>query len=265
MGSMDQADLTPKSLRPDGFDEHAAVRTPAGEMWAGARATTPLVIGALPFAVIFGALAVTNGISPAGAVALSAIVFAGSAQFISVNLVATGTPIPVIILTTFVVNLRHTLYSATLAPYVKHLPRRWLMLLGFLLTDEAFFTVINRYHQPDVVTHKHWFFLGSALSLYVNWQIFTWIGIIAASTVDQAQLANLGLDFAMTVTFIDMLIPSIKNRPILAAAVVGAVVSVLLYNQPNRIGLIIAAICGVAAGVMAESLQKETSKEKEKT
>lgn len=226
------------------------------EFWAGARMMIPLNIGAAPFGLIFGALAVTVGMSPLGAVGMSALVFAGSSQFIGVNLVAGGAALPVIWLTTFVVNLRHALYSATLAPYVKHLPRRWLVVLGFLLTDEAFFTVIQRYQQPDDAAHKHWYFLGAALSLYVNWQVFTWIGIAAASALDRDQLAGLGLDFAMTVTFTGMLIPSVKNRPILAAALVGGVVAVLTFALPNKIGLILAALCGVAAGVWAESREK---------
>ncbi len=218
-------------------------------------------VGGIPFGVIFGALAVAVGISPMGAMGLSLLVFAGSAQFIGVNLVASGATIPIIILTTFVVNLRHVLYSVTLAPFVKHLPRRWLVLLGFMLTDEAFFTVINRYNQPDESPYKHWYYLGSALSMYIVWQISTLVGIIAASAVDSEQLANLGLDFTLVATFIGMLIPSIKNRPLLVAAVVGGVVAVLTYSMPNQIGLIIAAICGVTAGVIAESLQPDEKQE----
>jgi len=233
------------------------ISTPAREFWTGARLMIPLVVGAAPFGVIFGAVAIMNGLSPLAAVAMSAFVFAGSSQFIGVNLVASGATLPIIWLTTFVVNLRHALYSTTLAPYVKHLPRRWLILLGFLLTDEAFFTVVTRYNEPDESSHKHWYFLGAALALYVNWQIFTWIGIVAASTVDRDQLANLGLDFALTVTFTGMLIPSLKNRPILVAALVGGTVAVLTYHMPNNIGLMIAALAGVVAGVIAEGLQEE--------
>ncbi|MBK8030911.1 MAG: AzlC family ABC transporter permease [Chloroflexi bacterium] len=235
--------------------------TPTREFWRGTRLMIPMIVGAAPFGVIFGAVAILSGLSPLAAVALSAFVFAGSSQFIGVNLVASGATLPIIWLTTFVVNLRHALYSTTLAPYVKHLPRRWLIVLGFLLTDEAFFTVINRYNEPDDSPHKHWYFLGAALALYVNWQIFTWIGIIAASTVDRDQLTNLGLDFALTVTFIGMLIPTLKQRPVLAAALVGGIVAVLTSTLPNNIGLIIAALAGVLAGVIAEGLQEENKEE----
>ena len=83
-------------------------------------------------------------------------------------------------ITTFIVNLRHALYSASLAPHMKHLPARWLIPLGFWLTDESFVVVIARYTQPDASPFKHWYFLGSALFMYINWNICTLIGVIAA-------------------------------------------------------------------------------------
>ena len=118
--------------------------TRAGEFWAGARAVLPLVLSAIPFGILFGALALEAQLSPAAALAMSMFVFAGSSQFVGANLVKNLAPVPVIVLTTFVVNLRHALYSATLAPYLKHLGQRWLLPLGFLLTDEAFAVSIDR-------------------------------------------------------------------------------------------------------------------------
>jgi branched chain amino acid efflux pump len=225
--------------------------TPRAEFLAGVKATIPLVIGAFPFGVIFGALAITSGVSTFGTMALSVIVFAGSAQFIGVGLIAAGVSAPIIILTTFVVNLRHALYSATLAPYVKHLPQRWLLLLGFTLTDEAFVVASTHYAEPSDNTNRHWYFLGSELLLYVCWQIFTWIGIFAGKLIPDP--ARFGLDFAMSVTFIGMLVPLMKSRPVLAAVVVAGIVAVLTATMPNKIGLIIAALAGVAAGVIVEA------------
>lgn len=222
------------------------------EFIGGVKATIPLVIGAFPFGVIFGALAITNGISVAGTIAMSLFVFAGSAEFIGVGLVAQGASIPIIVLTTFVVNVRHALYSATLAPYVKHLPQRWLLPLGYFLTDEAFVTASAHYFQPGDPTDKHWYFLGSELLLFVCWQIFTWIGIFAGTHLQGA--TQLGLDFALSVTFIGMLVPLLKSRPVLATVVVAGVTAVLVNPLPNKLGLIVAALAGVAAGVIFEAL-----------
>jgi 4-azaleucine resistance transporter AzlC len=181
---------------------------------------------------------------------MSAFVFAGSAQFIAAGLVASGTSTALIILTTFVVNLRHSLYSASLAPHMKHLPQRWLLPLGFWLTDESYVVVINRYNQPDTSPYKHWFFFGSALSMYLNWQLCTYIGIRAGQTIHDPQ--RWGLDFALAVTFLGMLVPMLRNRPILICVLVAGISSVLFYGLPNKLGLIVAALLAVGAGVVAE-------------
>jgi 4-azaleucine resistance transporter AzlC len=232
-----------------------AMPSPRSEFLAGARDTIPLIVGAIPFGIIFGTLAVGSGISFVGAAALSAAVFAGSAQFIAVGLVAAGTGWPFIVLTTFVVNLRHALYSATLAPQVKHLTGRWQIPLAFWLTDETFVIAANRYNQADSSPHKHWYWLGSAVSMYLNWQVCTWLGIMFGQLIPNA--AAWGLDFAMPVTFIGMVVPYLKNRPMLAAVIVSGVVAVLAYPMPNKLGLILAAVAGIVAGLVVESLKPE--------
>jgi len=220
------------------------------EFWAGAKATIPLEIGAIPFGVIFGALAVSSGFTPAGAAGMSAIVFAGSSQFIAINLAAGGATSLFIVITTFVVNLRHALYSVTLGPYVKHLPQHWILPLGFWLTDESFVVAIQRYRQADSSPHKHWFFLGSAVFMYANWQFWTWIGILTGRAIP----ASWGLEFAMVVTFIGMLVPLILGRPTLIAVVVAGAAAVMTNELPNRLGLLVAAVLGILAGLFAEHL-----------
>lgn len=222
------------------------------EFWNGVRDTFPLDVGAIPFGIIFGALAVTSGVTPGGALAMSAIVYAGSSQFIAAGLVANGTPILVIVLTTFIVNVRHALYAASLAPHLKHLPQRWLAPLGFWLTDESFVVVIARYTKTDSSPFKHWYFLGSAVFMYSNWQLCTIIGIVAGQAIPNPRAW--GLDFALVVTFIGMLAQFVRNRPTLIAAAVAGIVAVLAYGLPNQMGLLLAAILGIVSGVIAESL-----------
>ncbi len=225
--------------------------TRRGEFWAGTQATLPLIIGAIPFAIIFGALSATAGLSPLGALAMSAFVFAGAAQFIGVNLLAAGTSAALVILTTLVVNLRHVLYAVTLAPYLKHLPQRWLLPLAFWLTDETFAVVVTRYRQPDRSPYKHWYHLGSALAMYTNWLACTLIGVLIGQRIADPQ--SWGLDFAMIVTFIGLLVPFVRTRPILIAVLVSGFCAVLTYSWPNKLGLIVTALLGVAAGVWAET------------
>jgi 4-azaleucine resistance transporter AzlC len=234
-----------------------ATPTRSGEFFAGMRATIPLIIGAMPFGIIYGARALLAGLSPAATQAMSLFVFAGSAQFIGATLVSQGVTTAVIILTTFIVNLRHMLYSASLGPYVRGLSQKWLVPLGFWLTDESYAVVITRYARSDDSPHKHWFYLGSAVLMYTNWQICTFIGITAAEHFPGA--ANWGLDFAMTVTFIGIVVPLIRTRPALVCVVVSGAVALLTHPLPNKLGLMISALLGIAAGMMVEAWQPKPS------
>lgn len=230
-----------------------AVTSRRSEFWAGARATIPLIVGAIPFGIIFGAAAVTGGLTPAATAAMSAIVFAGSSQFAAAGLVAGGAGVLIIVFTTFVINLRHAFYGATLAPAMHHLPQRWLLPLGFLLTDETFLVVSARYRQPDASPYKHWYFLGSAVFMYVNWQLCTLIGIVAGQSIPDP--ARWGLDFALPVTFIGMLVPSLRSRPVVACVLAAGASALLFRALPHQLGLIVASLLGIAAGVVADLLR----------
>ncbi len=238
------------------------MHTRRSEFLAGIQATLPLVVGATPFAIIFGALAVNSGLSPAAAMGFSIFVFAGSSQFIGSNLVRQGVGIPLIVFTTFIVNVRHALYSATLAPHMKHLPQRWLLPLGFWLTDETFVVVITRYNQPDTSPFKHWYHLGSSVIMYLNWNFWTLIGIVAGQSIPD--LSQYGLAFAMDVTFIGMVMPQLKNRPMVLAALVAGLSAVALNKLPNQLGLIVAVFIGIAVGLAAEALSPKNADLEEK-
>jgi 4-azaleucine resistance transporter AzlC len=222
------------------------------QFWAGVRDTFPLLVGAAPFGLIYGALAVTSGLSPAATAAMSALVFAGSAQFIAVGLVGAGTPLLIIVLTTFVVNARHILYSATLAPHLKKVPASWLVPLGFWLTDESFVVAAKGFADRSSQEEKRWYLLGSEVAMYTNWQFVTWIGIFAGQAI--ADPSSWGLDFALVVTFIGMLVPMIKTRPDLLSVLVAGGAALLSNGLPHRLGLLVAALLGIAAGMLAERI-----------
>ncbi len=238
--------MTQAIVRP----KEVVVSSPRTEFWAGGRDTIPLIIGAIPFGLIFGTLATASGLSFAATMAMSAFVFAGSAQFIAVGLMASGTGWPLIVLTTFVVNLRHALYSATLAPYVTRLPQRWQIPMAFGLTDETFAVVVNRYNETDDSAHTRWYYLGSMVFMYTNWQICTFLGLTVGQLIPDA--AAWGLDFAMPVTFIGMIIPYLKNRPMVATVIVAGLVALVAYPMPHKLGLMVAALAGIGAGLVVE-------------
>lgn len=249
--------------------------TPRHQFLAGVRAELPILVGVIPFGMIYGLLALAAGLTPIQAQAMSAIVFAGSSQFITVQLIAAGAPALVIVLTGGVVNLRHALYSASIAPYLKPLNRLWKYLLGYLLTDEAYAVAITYYHAnldprrlpaeesnpglvsfPDVgaasvARCEHWYFLGAGLALWTTWQLSTAVGVFLGAVIPEGW----PLDFALPLTFIALVIPSLRDRAALVAAFVAGVVAVLSVGMPLKLGLVAAAVLGIAVGLWMESLQ----------
>ncbi|HRL77358.1 MAG TPA: AzlC family ABC transporter permease [Candidatus Accumulibacter phosphatis] len=222
------------------------------EFVAGMRDTLPLLLGALPFGLIYGAIAATSGLSFAATLAMSAFVFAGSSQFIAVGLVAAQTPVAIIVLTTLIVNLRHMLYSATLLPYLRHLPQRWRIALAFWLTDETFAVTVHRFQRDDASDCKHWYQLGSSVAMYLNWQLWCFVGLLLGNRIPDAQ--SWGLDVAMPVTFIGMIIPFVRTLPVAISVLTAGAASLLTLDMPYKLGILVAAFAGIASGLTAQRL-----------
>lgn len=209
------------------------------------------MIGVIPFALIFGVLAANAGLPPYLAWSTSHLVFAGSAQFLAIPLFADQAPPLVLVMTTAVINLRHLLYSASMAPFARHLSWLWKILLSYLLTDEAYVPSILHYQNEEVpLENKHYYWLGAGLTLWIVWQITTGIGIFVG-----AQLPDgLGLDFTLALTFIAMLVPTIKNWPMILSALSAGVSAILTAQLPYRLNLIVAAMIGIGVGLLFERL-----------
>jgi 4-azaleucine resistance transporter AzlC len=218
----------------------------------GGRDSIPMIVGILPFGLIFGAMASVAGLSLGQALGMSLLVYAGSAQFIAISLLTLGSGAVVILLTTLIVNLRHVLYSAALQPYVGLLAQRWRMLLAFGLTDETFAVVQRYYLARGMTEHGQWYHAGVALALYVSWVGSSLVGALLGQRVPN--LAGWGLDFAMLATFIGIVVPALRNQPQIAAALVAGAVALLCHAWPYKLGLMAAAFSGIAIGVLLERL-----------
>ncbi|QGZ62940.1 AzlC family ABC transporter permease [Paraburkholderia acidisoli] len=209
----------------------------------------PMMIGAAPFGVIFGTLVTSGPLSLWLGQFMSLAVFAGSAQFIAIGLIATHASFAVILATTLIVNLRHVLYSATLAPYVSHLPLRWRLVLGAVLTDEVFAVAWAHFRRhPPGDTVSPWHFLGSGISMYLNWQLWTAVGLLFGAAFPGLQ--SLGLDFAMVATFIAIVVPQLVALRYLAAAVTAGALAYFWQGWPYKLGLLGAVLAGVLVGVV---------------
>ena len=214
------------------------------EFWAGARALAPLLVGVAPFGMIYGVLALANGLSPTAALAMSSILFAGSAQFLFCQLVGAGAPATIVVAEVGLLNLRHALYSAALAPRLARLPRRWKLALAYLLTDEAFAAISRREARDRPGPHQHWFYLGGGLTLWGGWQLSTAVGVVLGARLP----SDWPLDFALPLTFIAIVVPLIRDRSMLLAAAVAGVMALLAAGLPFKLGLLAAALTGMMAG-----------------
>ncbi|MDH5354697.1 MAG: AzlC family ABC transporter permease [Gammaproteobacteria bacterium] len=217
----------------------------------GARDTLPLVFAAIPFGIVYGALAHAQGLPNWVILAISMLVFAGSAQFIAIILVSSGATLPVIVLTVFVVNLRHLLYAVSLIPYVKKFSQSLRLPMAFTLTDETFAVVYNQATRDNPTPHFAHYYLGSAAFMYLNWQLCTWIGLVAGNRFPE--LTSFGLDIAMVVAFIGIVVPHLKMPSHWACALVAALSGTLTYDWPNQSGLLFSAVIAIISGVMLEN------------
>jgi 4-azaleucine resistance transporter AzlC len=220
-------------------------RSSAAELRGGAMALAPLLVGVAPFGVIYGVLALKSGIPPLAAMAMSSVVFAGSAQFLLAQLAGLGAPGLVMVASVALVNLRHVLYSASVAPALSHLPRRWKAILAYLLTDEAYAAVVTRLGEGG--ENRHWFLLGAGLLLWSGWQVSTAAGVLLGESLPR----DLPLDFALPLTFIAIVVPMIRTRGALVAAAVAVGAALLGAGWPYQLGLLAAAVGGIAAGWLA--------------
>ncbi|GCE24485.1 AzlC family ABC transporter permease [Dictyobacter kobayashii] len=230
------------------------MKAPHSEFLHGIRDELPILLGVLPFGMIYGVSAISAGIPASIAQAMSFIVFAGSAQFVIAQLIAVGTPALVVILTAFIVNIRHMLYSASVSAYTRKLHPLWKWLLAYLLTDEAYAVTILHYQKPGDDGKKHRYFLGAGLALWTTWQLSTAAGIFLGGHIP----ANWSLDFTSTLTFIALVVPALKDRMSTAAALASGLAALLVIALPLKLGIAVAALVGIAVGLILE-LKKTTS------
>jgi 4-azaleucine resistance transporter AzlC len=230
------------------MNESTIPTTRGREFWRGVREEAPILLGVAPFGLIFGALAIDANISIPAAQAMSSIIFAGASQIIATQMIGAGASALVIVLVVFVVNLRHALYSASVAPHVRHLDSGWKILLAYLLTDEAYAVTISHYNKAGDPSKKHWYFLGAGLTLWSTWQVSTAMGIFIGAQIPQSW----PLDFVLPLTFIAVVVPALKDKAGIAAAVTAALVGLLTLGFPFKTGLLVAAFIGILTGLLVE-------------
>ena len=220
------------------------------DFFNGARGTLPILIGVIPFAMITGVGAVSVGMTFAETMGMSVIVFAGASQLVVFQLMSAGSPWIIMVLTAWVVNLRFTMYSATLAPYLQKLSTWEKSLLAYMLSDQAFGISLSHFMMTDKEVSHRWYYFGSALTIWVAWQISAAIGALLGALVP----ASWGFDFAFPLSFMALMFAALRDRPTVIAALTGGIIAVLGKGLPYNTGLVLATFLGIAAGYFAESM-----------
>jgi predicted branched-subunit amino acid permease len=218
---------------------------------AGARDTLPILLGVVPFATICGVAAVSVGLTPFEAIGMTFIVFAGASQLAVFQLMSIGSPWLIMLLTAWIINLRFTMYSAALAPYLHKESLSRKTLFAYMLTDQAFGVTMGRFSN-ELPSNPAWYFYGSAITVCLTWNTSAIAGALLGTLVPESW----GFDFAFPLSFMALMFAALKDRPTVVAALVGGIIAVLAKGLPYNLGLVIAALLGIASGMLAESLRQ---------
>ena len=193
---------------------------------------------------MFGVLGLASGLSAWETILMSSIVFGGASQVVFAQLWGGGVPAPVVGASVSVINLRHVLYSASVAPYLRSLPLRWRVPLAYLLTDEGYAVTINRLRDEPPSPNQHYHLLGTGMTLWICWQVTTVMGVVFGATIPESW----SLGFAIPLTFIALVAPAIRRRADLAACLTAGTIAVVGQPLPWKGWIILAAVGGILAG-----------------
>lgn len=218
----------------------------------GVRNTLIIVPSYIPFALVCGVASVTAGLTTSAAIGLPVLVFGGSAQAVVTQFLQNAASLWIAVLSGLVVNLRMMVYSAALAPKLRHLPRGKRMLVAAFLVDNLFAFLQQRERERPGDPHWVEYYAGMTLILWPSWALFCVVGVFAGNIIP----ASWQLDFAIPLSFVAILANSVRQMPLLAAAVGGGIASVLLFTLPLKLGLIAGCLCGLLAGLLVERMQK---------
>lgn len=223
---------------------------------AGARDSLPILLGVVPFAMICSVAAVSVGLTTTEAIGMSFIVFAGASQLAVLQLMGEGAVWLVMVLTAWVINLRFSMYSATLAPYLQKEPLHRKAPFTYILSDQAFGVTMSHFAN-EMPANPAWYFYGAAAAVWAAWQISSITGALLGTLVPESW----GLDFAFPLSFMALMFAALKDRPGVLAAAVGGMIAVLTRGLPYNLGLVLAALLGIGAGVLAESISDKKLQE----
>jgi predicted branched-subunit amino acid permease len=221
------------------------------EVRTGARAVAPILLGVVPFGLVAGAAPTDQGLAKWSAVGFSTIVFAGASQLAAIDVLGHGGSALVAIVAAWTINLRLVLYSASLAPYLAGVPMAKRLLAAYFLVDQNYAAAASRWAEEgeDDGGRRLAFLLGGGILLWSSWQLSTIAGVLLGGALPE----DTPLDFAVPLVFLVLLVPVVKDRPSVAAAVVGGAAAVIAAELgAGGASIVIGSVLGIAAGAVLD-------------
>ena len=210
----------------------------------------PVFVPAIPFALVLGIAIMNSGIDPLLAWSSSFIIYGGASQLTLITLLGEGAAGAAAITAALIVNARHLMYSAAMAPTFQQQPPWFRWLGSYFLIDQVF--ALGMLRINDEPRNFRTYYLGVGVTFWLLWLITTafalWLGPLVP--------LDWGLGFAVPVLFLGLLVMGIDRWPKAAAAVVAAGVTFLAADFPNRSGLLVGALAGIFAGVTLDRMNK---------
>lgn len=211
---------------------------------AGVRRCLVLAIGVFPFGAVYGIAVAQSDVNSWLAGSASVFVFAGASQLSLLELHESGAAMAVVVGTALAINARFVLYSAALSPAFAEFPPAWRYGLPHLMTDQASTVSIVEYETELDPRWRRWFFLGAAVVLFAFWQVGTVLGIIAGGGIpDSWQLG-----FIIPLMFMALVVPAVRDRPAVVAAVVSVAVTLAASGLPPGTNILLGGLAGITAG-----------------
>ncbi len=224
------------------------ITDPERPVWSGVMSVGTLIVGVIPFGLVFGVAAADGGLSLLEMLGFSVGIFAGASQIAALELLIDGSPVWLAAVTALVINLRMLMYSASLAPYFAHVPLGQRLGGAYLLSDQAYAVSVIRFEDDWPIGKRFSFYLGAGVALWTAWQITTSAGLLLGKGLPD----DVALDFAIPLVFLALLLPTLQSAPtVLAALAAGLVATAAAGGGAGDVSILVGALCGVAVGGIA--------------
>ena len=206
----------------------------------------PIMTGVIPFGIVVGTISAEVGFSFFQTVTTNLIVFAGAAQLAEMELMSHQATSALIILTGLVINLRFLLYSAAISPVLQGTPIWVKAICAHTLTDQSY--AVMSAHQAKWSTKRNiiQFYLGTAACMTLSWHL----SVIVGYSFGNVAPSTWALDFAIPLSFVSLVIPTLKTKPHVAVALFSGAFSLAMNEVPYRLGLLVTAALAITLAAL---------------